>query len=415
MYYSIRETLEPVAEPVIGEDDAQYVSLLSYSAWRAQKEQFDLGMDIEEPEKAEIFTTHAQVNYDSLTGTFCIPNRKDFDAEDVKFSFALDEKGIIFIDDTGAAEAIVETIRNTRRWRAPSLERFLYDFLEQIVKDDLALMTRLELEMDTMEQAVLEDHEDALPVTRLNEIRRDIRDLQNHYEQLLDLAEELEENENGFFRQENLRYFRQFLSRVERLRDMATALRDYTIQIHDLYATQVDVRQNRIMTILTVITSIFLPLTLIAGWYGMNFRYMPELNWPWSYPIAFDLLQEEKMAVSAISQPSYNDHDPSPLKEAGHGFFRCFRSGRSLYFFPRRMAEPERPIQHASEGPMGSPLVVSIIRTSSYPRSRSFFIKASMSPYFALEKMSWRAKVPPFFSTRSVSIRISCRSRTGML
>ena len=287
MYYSIRETLEPVAEPVIGEDDAQYVSLLSYSAWRAQKEQFDLGFDIEEPENAEIFTTHAQVNYDSLTGTFCIPNRKDFDAEDVKFSFALDEKGIIFIDDTGAAEAIVETIRNTRRWRTPSLERFLYDFLEQIVKDDLALMTRLELEMDTMEQAVLEDHEDALPIGRLNEIRMEIRDLQNHYEQLLDLAEELEENENGFFQQENLRYFRQFLSRVERLRDMATALRDYTIQIHDLYATQVDVRQNRIMTILTVITSIFLPLTLIAGWYGMNFRYMPELNWPWSYPIVF--------------------------------------------------------------------------------------------------------------------------------
>ena len=287
MYYSIREILEPVAEPVIGQDDAQYVALLSYSAWRAQKEQFDLGFDIEEPENAEIFTTHAQVNYDSLTGTFCIPNRKDFNAEDVKFSFALDEKGIIFIDDTGAAGAIVESIRSSRRWRTPSLERFLYDFLEQIVKDDLALMTRLELEMDTMEQAVLEDHEDALPIGRLNEIRMEIRDLQNHYEQLLDLAEELEENENGFFQQENLRYFRQFLSRVERLRDMATALRDYTIQIHDLYATQVDVRQNRIMTILTVITSIFLPLTLIAGWYGMNFRYMPELNWPWSYPIVF--------------------------------------------------------------------------------------------------------------------------------
>ena len=285
MYYSIREILEPVAEPVIGQDDAQYVALLSCSAWRAQKEQFDLGFDIEEPENAEIFTTHAQVNYDSLTGTFCIPNRKDFNAEDVKFSFALDEKGIVFIDDTGAAGAIVESIRSSRRWRTPSLERFLYDFLEQIVKDDLALMTRLELEMDAMEQAVLEDHEDALPIGRLNEIRMEIRDLQNHYEQLLDLAEELEENENGFFQQENLRYFRQFLSRVERLRDMATALRDYTIQIHDLYATQVDVRQNRIMTILTVITSIFLPLTLIAGWYGMNFRYMPELNWPWSYPV----------------------------------------------------------------------------------------------------------------------------------
>ena len=39
------------------------------------------------------------------------------------------------------------------------------------------------------------------------------------------------------------------------------------------------------MTVLTVITSIFLPLSLIAGWYGMNFRYMPELDWRWSYPV----------------------------------------------------------------------------------------------------------------------------------
>jgi magnesium transporter len=39
------------------------------------------------------------------------------------------------------------------------------------------------------------------------------------------------------------------------------------------------------MTVLTVVTSIFLPLTLIAGWYGMNFRYMPELEWPYSYPV----------------------------------------------------------------------------------------------------------------------------------
>ena len=43
-------------------------------------------------------------------------------------------------------------------------------------------------------------------------------------------------------------------------------------------------RQNRIMTVLTVVTSIFMPLTLITGWYGMNFRYMPELELPWAYP-----------------------------------------------------------------------------------------------------------------------------------
>ena len=57
------------------------------------------------------------------------------------------------------------------------------------------------------------------------------------------------------------------------------------IQIRDLYQSQLDKKQNRIMTLLTVITSIFMPLTLIAGWYGMNFKYMPELEYKAAYPV----------------------------------------------------------------------------------------------------------------------------------
>ena len=75
-----------------------------------------------------------------------------------------------------------------------------------------------------------------------------------------------------------------FSSRVDRLYDAATHLRDYTIQLNDLYQSQLDVRQNRIMTVLTVVTTIFMPLTLIVGWYGMNFKYMPELESRMGYP-----------------------------------------------------------------------------------------------------------------------------------
>ncbi|MBR4841314.1 MAG: magnesium and cobalt transport protein CorA, partial [Paludibacteraceae bacterium] len=57
----------------------------------------------------------------------------------------------------------------------------------------------------------------------------------------------------------------------------------YTIQLNDLYQSQLDVKQNRIMTVLTVVTTIFMPLTLIVGWYGMNFKYMPELEWKYGY------------------------------------------------------------------------------------------------------------------------------------
>ena len=109
--------------------------------------------------------------------------------------------------------------------------------------------------------------------------------IKSHYEQLIDLGQELEENENNFFKQENLRYFRLFLNRMARLHDSSTSLRDYTVQLGDQYKANLDIRQNRIMTILTVVTTIFMPLTLIVGWYGMNFRYMPELEWRWGYPV----------------------------------------------------------------------------------------------------------------------------------
>ncbi len=61
------------------------------------------------------------------------------------------------------------------------------------------------------------------------------------------------------------------------------------MQVRDLHNTQLEVRQNKTMTLLTVITTIFMPLTLIAGWYGMNFRYMPELGWRFGYLAVFVL------------------------------------------------------------------------------------------------------------------------------
>ena len=57
------------------------------------------------------------------------------------------------------------------------------------------------------------------------------------------------------------------------------------MQLRDLYQAHIDIKQNRIMTVLTVVTTIFMPLTLIVGWYGMNFKYMPELEWQWGYPV----------------------------------------------------------------------------------------------------------------------------------
>ncbi len=283
VFYVIAETLKEVSAQDIRDTERQYVAVLSFDEWNKSRDSFEMGIDMD-LNISEIYTTKAEVNYDSLTGSFSIPNRKDFSKEDFKFAFALDEKGIVFIDDSGKALELIRNIQNTKKWKLPSLERFIYDLLDQIVMDDLRIMEKYERELDSIEKMIMEGDE-KFPSSRINDIRNDIRDLRIHYEQLMDLGQEFEENENNFFKQENLRYFRSFLNRMARLHDTSTSLRDYTMQLRDLYKAHIDIKQNRIMTVLTVVTTIFMPLTLIVGWYGMNFRYMPELEWRWGYPV----------------------------------------------------------------------------------------------------------------------------------
>ena len=283
MFFEIDETLREIDRKDLKKTDKQFVAVLTFEEWKKMRDSFEMGIDID-PDLSDIFLTKAEVNYDSLTGTFAVPDRKNPSADDLKFAFVLDEKGVVFIDDNSTALEIIKGVQRTKKWKLPSLERFLYDFLDQIVKDDLRLMERYEDELDRMEQSII-DGEDNLPSERLNDIRSDIRYLRIHYEQLMDLAQEFEENENGFSKLENLRYFRLFINRAERLHEESMSLRDYTMQIRDLYKAHLDLKQNRIMTLLTIVTTIFMPLTLIAGWYGMNFRFMPELNWEGSYPV----------------------------------------------------------------------------------------------------------------------------------
>ncbi len=282
MVYLITETLQRSSWEEAWNSPHPYVMLFDTKEWEKERKKLSF---VSEPElnTKEIYVSEAVVNYDSLSGTFCIPDRQDLNADDRKFAFLIRENGVIFIDDSGMVQQILNVLETNKRWRFPGLERFLYDFIDQIIDDDLRLMERFESRLAEMEQDVLKD-ESKQDTAQLYEIRGQIRYLIIHYEQMLDVVQEMEENENDFFAVESLVYFRQLFNRLDRLYQTAMSLREYTAQIHDLYGSQTDMKQNHIMTVLTIVTSIFMPLTLIAGWYGMNFQYMPELKMLWAYP-----------------------------------------------------------------------------------------------------------------------------------
>ena len=135
---------------------------------------------------------------------------------------------------------MIKKISLRKKWKVPCLERFIYDFLELIISRDLSILEGYERELDDIEGDILDDAKTA-DLGRVNEIRGDIRDLRRHYDQLIDLGQELEENENNFFKPENTRYFRLFTDRMSRLHDTANSIRDYTVQIRDLYHTQMEI------------------------------------------------------------------------------------------------------------------------------------------------------------------------------
>lgn len=164
--------------------------------------------------RMEIDGTKVEVNYDSLKGSFSIPECACICDSRKEFVFVMDEKGIIFIDDTGFVQNTVISLLTYHKWRFPSLERFIYDFLEQIVYKDLKMLDSYENRLEVLEDKILaDDYNDVM--NELNLIRGDLLDLRSHYEQMIDMGQELEENENHFFKEKNLRYFRLITNRLQ--------------------------------------------------------------------------------------------------------------------------------------------------------------------------------------------------------
>lgn len=162
-----------------------------------------------------------------------------------------------------------------------SLGKVLYHFFERLTSDDAFLLEKIEKEITELEEVLIVAERKNFSDTLVN-LRKRLLTLKVYYEQLWEIAEEIEQNENELIEAKILRYFRIFTGRTERLYHNVLNLRDYVTQVREAYQAQMDIRLNRIMEVFTVIAAIFLPLTLIVGWYGMNLK-MPEYNWDYGY------------------------------------------------------------------------------------------------------------------------------------
>ena len=164
-----------------------------------------------------------------------------------------------------------------------SQERLIFGFLERFICEDYTLLVDIEDDINEHEDRILERRLDNDFNNQITAIRKKLLLMDNYYQQFIAIGEELEENSIDIFKDENLHYFRIFSSRATRLCENVRMLQEYSIHVRESYHSQLDNDMNRIMKIFTVVTTVFLPLTLIVRWYGMNFTTMPELTWRYGY------------------------------------------------------------------------------------------------------------------------------------
>jgi magnesium transporter len=106
--------------------------------------------------------------------------------------------------------------------------------------------------------------------------------MKRFYEQLAIVIDRLVENENEAIAPDGLNRLIALNRRIHYLKQSVTDLRELVTQVREAYQARIDIEQNQIMKVFTVITAVFLPLTLIVGWYGMNFN-IPEFGWRFGY------------------------------------------------------------------------------------------------------------------------------------
>ncbi|WP_435684847.1 magnesium/cobalt transporter CorA [Sedimenticola selenatireducens] len=186
--------------------------------------------------------------------------------------------------------------KHTGRLRTKGPDYLLYALVDLVIDQSFPVLERFGAELEELEEQLL-----AAPtretLRRLHELKRDALLLRRMLWPQREVLNNLMRNEEYPIQEEIRLYFRDCYDHTIQIMDLLETYRDMTTGLLDLYLSSVSNRLNETMRVLTVIATIFIPLTFIAGVYGMNFGNktdspwaMPELNWYYGYPLIWGVM-----------------------------------------------------------------------------------------------------------------------------
>ena len=193
-------------------------------------------------------------------------------------------------------DPIRERIRTDRgRIRKMGVDYLAYSLIDAIVDNYFMVLEKIGEKIEDIEDELVKNPTPEVLHT-IHRLKRELIFLRKSVWPLREVISRLERWESPLIDKSIDIYLRDVYDHTIQVIDALETFRDMLSGMLDIYLSSVSNRMNEVMKVLTIIATIFIPLTLVAGIYGMNFRYMPELDWVWGYPIVYMIM----LAISAV-------------------------------------------------------------------------------------------------------------------
>ncbi|MEQ8241557.1 MAG: magnesium/cobalt transporter CorA [Cyclobacteriaceae bacterium] len=173
--------------------------------------------------------------------------------------------------------------------RRSSEEYLLYHCLDAVVDNYMSISEILRSQMEQMEIKLISDTNYDAP-EEVMKLKKKVNVLRGYTIPLWDAFNQMQAEGDKFFHKDSKVYFRDISDHIKFLISFFDTSREMLRDIMDLYQTNINNEMNKVMKTLTVVSAIFIPLTFVAGVYGMNFDFMPELHYEWGYPFVWSLM-----------------------------------------------------------------------------------------------------------------------------
>lgn len=199
-----------------------------------------------------------------------------------------------------AFNPIRERLRNSKGiTRKMGADYLAYSLLDAIVDNYFNILETIGEKIENLEDELV-GNPTKKTLIDLHNLKSDVIFLRKSIWPVRDVIGSLERRESILITDAVILYLRDLYDHAVQIIDTIETFRDMLSSMLDIYLSSISNRTNEVMKVLTVIATIFMPLTFLAGVYGMNFRHMPELEWRWAYPAVWLV-----MIVTGVSMYLY--------------------------------------------------------------------------------------------------------------